>query len=105
MTENGCLRTFLLRSAQELFAGSLFYRGGEEILKIASMVTGILSLIFCFVPLLGVILGVVAVITARTEGKVEGMAVAGLTCGIIGLCIGVVTLGVMGCTACSLASL
>lgn len=74
-------------------------------MKVASMVTGILSLVFCFVPVVGVILGIVAVITARAEGKVEGMAVAGLTCGIIGLCIGVVTLGVTGCAACSIASL
>lgn len=74
-------------------------------MKVASMVTGILSLVFCFVPIVGVILGTVAVIAARAEGKVEGMAVAGLTCGIIGLCIGVVTLGVTGCAACSIASL
>lgn len=75
-------------------------------MQVASMVTGILSLLFCFVPVLGVVLGIVGICTARgatdEEGKMPGMAVAGLTCGIIGVCIGMIVLFVSGCTMCAM---
>ena len=72
-------------------------------MKTASLVTGILSLVFCFVPVLGMVLGIVGICTAgggMEDGRMPGQAVAGLTCGIIGLCIGVVILFISGCAMC-----
>lgn len=73
-------------------------------MKVASMVTGILSVVFCFVPVLGVVLGIVGICTARSgmeEGKLPDMAVVGLTCGIIGVCIGTVVMFVSGFAMCA----
>ncbi|MGH3761817.1 DUF4190 domain-containing protein [Actinophytocola sp.] len=67
-------------------------------MAIASMVLGIVGLVFSFVPIIGVIawplviLGVVfggiALNQAnRVPGSPTGMAIAGLTCSIIGLVI------------------
>lgn len=75
-------------------------------MKVASMVTGILSLVFSFVPVLGIVLGIVGICTARSSGmeagKLPGMAAAGLTCGIIGVCIGTVVIFVSGCAMCAI---
>ncbi len=73
-------------------------------MKVASLVTGILSLVFCWVPVLGVVLGIVAVCTARgkaNESGEAGLGAAGMTCGVIGLCLGVVMLLISGCTVCA----
>ncbi len=68
-------------------------------MKVASLVTGILSIVLCFVPVLGIILGIVAVCTGRRQDeKPDGIRTAGLTCGIIGLSLSVVLTGVMACT-------
>lgn len=70
-------------------------------MRVASLVTGILSLVCAFVPLLGLALGIVAVCCARASKsgeKMEGIAVGGLVCGIIGLCIGGISSLVTGCS-------
>lgn len=63
-------------------------------LAIASMVCGILSLVFFWVPLFGFLLGIIAIIfgavAIRQIGREpnlggRGMAVAGLVCGIVGV--------------------
>lgn len=63
-------------------------------LAIASMVCGILSLVFFWVPLFGFLLGIIAVIfgavAIRQIGRDpnlggRGMAIAGLVCGIVGV--------------------
>lgn len=70
-------------------------------MKVASLTTGILSLVFCFVPIVGIVLGIAAVCTAARSGeKVSGMSAAGLVCGIVGLCLGAAMTLAMGCTAC-----
>ncbi len=65
----------------------------------ASMVTGILSLLFSFIPGVGIVLGVIAIALARKDedGNMHGMAIAGLVCGIVGLCICVIVTGVAVC--------
>lgn len=58
----------------------------------ASMVCGILGLIFCWVPFLGLILTIVAVslyASSRKDGP-SGMATAGLVCGIIGMIVAII---------------
>lgn len=66
---------------------------------VASMVTGILSLITCFIPGVGIVLGIIAIATAKkdAEGKLPGMAIAGLVCGIVGLCVCVIVSGIAAC--------
>jgi len=63
-------------------------------LAIASMVCGILSLVFFWVPLFGFLLGIIAIIfgavAIRQIGREpnlggRGMAIAGLVCGIVGV--------------------
>ena len=56
---------------------------------VSSMVLGILSLVFCWVPGIGIVLGIIAIANAKKdeEGMLPGMAVAGLVCGIVGLCV------------------
>ncbi len=72
----------------------------------ASLVTGILSLVFCWVPVLGVGLGIAGIVTSKPDenGKRNGLSIAGLVCGIVGLSIcGIITVGVAcsGIIACS----
>lgn len=74
---------------------------------IASLVCGISALLFSTIPVLGCILGVIAICLAQAshDPSQHGFAVGGLTCGIIGLCLcALVTLGV-ACIGCQLASL
>lgn len=63
-------------------------------LAIASIVCGILSLVFFWVPLFGFLLGIIAIIfgavAIRQIGREpnlggRGMAIAGLVCGIVGV--------------------
>ena len=71
-------------------------------MRVASLVTGILSIVFCFVPVLGIILGIVAVCMGRSQDeKRDGIRTAGLTCGIIGLCLSAVLTGITACTMCA----
>jgi hypothetical protein len=60
----------------------------------ASMVCGILSIVFCWVPVVGLVLGIIAlVLSSKAKGHVVrnpgmytpgGMRTAGFVCGIIG---------------------
>ena len=68
-------------------------------LGVAGFVTGLLGLIFCWVPafgvvlaLLGVILGGVGIATGRKKGAPIGLAVSGLVLGIVALIPAVVIL-------------
>lgn len=60
------------------------------------MIIGILSYIFCWVPVLDFILGLIGVILSgvglsrKERYRLKGFAVAGLVLGIIGLVIGVI---------------
>jgi len=66
---------------------------------VASLVTGILSLV---IPYIGVILGIVAVvlaIQARNEGYVGGLATGGLVTGIIAVALWAFLL--LSCVACA----
>lgn len=60
------------------------------------MIIGILSYIFCWVPVLDFILGLIGVILSgvglsrKERYRLSGFAVAGLVLGIIGLVIGVI---------------
>ena len=60
--------------------------------SIAALVLGILALIFCWVPFLGLILGIVAVILGlkgmKTDKENKGIAIAGLVLGIIAVVVG-----------------
>ncbi len=62
-----------------------------NVFAIVSMIMGILSLIVCcFNAWVGFFMGILAIvfaIIAKKQGK-SGMATAGLTCGIIAACIG-----------------
>lgn len=64
--------------------------------SIASLVLGILSLACCcftYIPLVLGILGVVfAVIDKKTNSTMNGMATAGMVCGIVSIAIGVLSI-------------
>jgi hypothetical protein len=69
-------------------------------LGVAGFVTGLLGLIFCWVPalgitlaLLGVILGGVGISTGKKKGAPTGLAIAGLVLGIIALIPAFVIIG------------
>ena len=69
---------------------------------IGARVCGILSIVLCLVPLLGGVLGIVAIILAivsRKDQSSRGMSIAGLITGIIGVLIGllftVLTIGLI----------
>lgn len=57
-----------------------------------SMVCGILGLIFCWIPFVGLILTIVAVALYASSRKYgpSGMATAGLVCGIIGMIVAII---------------
>lgn len=66
--------------------------------SIASLVLGILSLVFMAIPYVGCVMALLAVIFAAVvlngapatmEGSTRGMAVAGLVLGILGLIAGI----------------
>jgi hypothetical protein len=67
-------------------------------LAIAGLIMGIFTLIFCWVPVVGFILGVLGLIfsiagIAKKNGGAKGAAIAGLIMTIIGAIISVVMLG------------
>lgn len=71
---------------------------GGKGLAIASMVCGILGIVFCACySAIGIILGIVAVALAvvsknKNNGVMQGMAKAGLVCGIIAIVINVISI-------------
>lgn len=65
---------------------------GTNGLGVAGFVTGLLGLIFCWVPWMGILLAIVGVILSgagmsqgKKRGQSTGLAIAGLVCGIIAL--------------------
>ncbi len=64
----------------------------SRIWSFASLVAGILSVLFCFLPVLGIIIALfsvaLAVISRRVIGYFDGIAIAGLVVGIFGLVFG-----------------
>ena len=75
-------------------------------MSVASLVLGILSLVFCWVPILcwilpilGIVFGAVGI--KKTPNK-KGMAIAGLVLSITALAIWFVIFGLAGCVAVSL---
>ena len=78
-------------------------------LGVAGFVTGLLGLIFCWVPalgiilaLLGVIMGGVGIATGKKKGASIGLAIAGLVLGIIALIPAIVILSAAASVAGSL---
>lgn len=74
-------------------------------LAIASLVCGILSLVLFWIPWLGFLLGIVAIIfggvaTSQIRRDPDlggrGMAIAGLVCGIIGVAIWLIVIALIG---------
>jgi hypothetical protein len=70
---------------------------GTNGIGIGGFVTGLLGLILCWIPILGVVLGALGVILggvgtsrARREGSGAGLSVAGVVCGAIGFIIAVI---------------
>lgn len=65
----------------------------SRIWSVASLVAGILSVVFCFLPVLGIIIALfsvaLAVISRRVIGYFDSIAIAGLVVGIFGLVFGV----------------
>lgn len=65
---------------------------------ITSMIFGIISIVLCCCCGMGFLFGVVAIVFAiisgKKKGKIQGMAIAGLVCGIIGGVLG------FGCDLC-----
>jgi len=59
----------------------------------AGMVCGILSIVFCWFPYLGLPLGIVAIVMGALQNKAEGEGgTAGITMGIIGSAISLIWL-------------
>lgn len=54
---------------------------------IASLVLGISSIVFCWVPFLGIVTGILAIVFYSQQKKISlnGIATGGLVTGIIGL--------------------
>ena len=70
--------------------------------EIGALVCGILSILSCACCGLGIVLGIVALVLAlmskkkNPEGKLSGMAIAGLVCGIVGAIAGIGYLAIYG---------
>ncbi|HEY1574145.1 MAG TPA: DUF4190 domain-containing protein [Pseudonocardiaceae bacterium] len=74
---------------------------------IGGMVTGIVGIVFGWVPIIGFILGAVAVILSgvginnanKKHATGRGMAIAGLVCGILAVLFGLLWITVIGAAA------
>lgn len=68
--------------------------------SVASMVLGILSLVFCWLPIFSIPMGIVATalggIAIYRQNSGRGMAIAGLTCAIIALAFDVLLIIIAG---------
>ena len=73
-------------------------------MAVAALVLGIVSLVFCFIPGIGIvgpIVGIVGIILgalAKKKGEKKGMATAGLVCAIIGTALSLIAY--IACVAC-----
>lgn len=67
---------------------------GNKGMAIASLVVGIFAILCCCCSWLAAILGVVGILLAvfskPKDGKMEGIAIGGLVCSIIGLVLGII---------------
>lgn len=76
-------------------------------MAIAALILGICSLVFSWVPFLGIGCGIAATILGGIgKGKnpdKRGMAIAGLVMGIIGIVLGVIFTSCTMCAACEAA--
>ncbi|HEX5118678.1 MAG TPA: DUF4190 domain-containing protein [Pseudonocardiaceae bacterium] len=76
-------------------------------MAIGGMVTGIVGIVFGWVPVIGFILGAVAVILSgvginnanKKHASGRGMAIAGLVCGILAVLFGLLWITVIGAAA------
>ena len=64
---------------------------------IASMVLGIIGIITCWVPILGLVLAIIALVLAikglnkaKFTNKGKGFAIAGLSCGSVGITLSII---------------
>lgn len=63
---------------------------------VAALVCGILSIVFCWVPIAGLVLGIIAILQAGKAKRIAssdgeryeqgGVRVGGFVCGIVGTC-------------------
>lgn len=72
-------------------------KNGDNTPSIVSMVLGILSIILCWLPIIGLILGIIAVVLATKGMKIanevnkgKGFAIAGISCGATGIVLNVI---------------
>ncbi len=62
--------------------------------SIVSLITGILSLVFCCCSVIGLIPGILSIVffaRAKKNGEDSGMAIAGLVCAIIGIIFSIIS--------------
>ena len=64
---------------------------------IVSMVLGIISVVLCSIPLIGLILGIISLVCAtkglkksKTVNKGKGFSIAGISCGTVGIVLNIV---------------
>lgn len=58
-----------------------------------ALVCGILAIVFCFIPIVGIVLGIVAIVLAGKyfkAGGTQGQGKAGRICGIVGLVLSII---------------
>ncbi len=58
-----------------------------------ALVCGILAIVFCFIPIVGIVLGIVAIVLAGKyfkAGGTQGQGKAGRICGIVGLILSII---------------
>jgi len=67
-------------------------------MAIAGMILGILSIVFCWIPLLGLVLAIIGLILGvkglnnakQMEGKGKGFGIAGISCGSVGIVLSII---------------
>lgn len=75
-------------------------------IAIASMVLGIIAIITCWIPILGLVLAIIALVLsikglnrAKYTNKGKGFSIAGLSCGSVGIVLSIIYLFVWIFTA------
>ncbi|MBO5009691.1 MAG: DUF4190 domain-containing protein [Clostridia bacterium] len=68
-------------------------KNNTRVWSLASLLAAVLSVIFCFLPVLGIILSLfsvaLSVISRRVLGYFDGLSIAGLIVGIFGFVFGI----------------